>query len=109
MDSEKRTEYRREVERRAAALRRMRKDRGIASGKPPCAYDKIQLRDYLASLRIEDEGERCAYLAALIDYWFTGVSPDHLDGVPAPISTQTPIASATPARTRGERPTCCGT
>lgn len=82
MDSEKRTEYRREVERRAAALRRMRKDRGIASGKPPCAYDKIQLRDYLASLRIEDEGERCAYLAALIDYWFTGVSPDHLDGVP---------------------------
>lgn len=56
MDSEKRTEYRREVERRAAALRRMRKDRGIASGKPPCAYDKIQLRDYLASLRIEDEG-----------------------------------------------------
>lgn len=82
MDSEKRTEYRREVERRAAALRRMRKDRGIASGKPPCAYDKIQLRDYLASLKIEDEGERCAYLAALIDYWFTGVSPGHLDGVP---------------------------
>ena len=31
MDSEKRAEYRREVERRAAALRRMRKDRGIAS------------------------------------------------------------------------------
>lgn len=82
MDSQKREEYRREVERRAAALRRMRKDRGIASGKPPCAYDKIQLRDYLAALRIEDEDERCAYLTALIDYWFTGVSPDHLDGVP---------------------------
>lgn len=34
MDSEKRTEYRRDVERRAAALRRMRKDRALRAASP---------------------------------------------------------------------------
>ena len=80
MDDKKRAAYRAEVERKGKALKALRGERGISSQKPPCAYDKIQLRDWLASLRIEDEAERAAYLAAMLDHWFTGVFPEHLDG-----------------------------
>ena len=108
MDDKKRAAYRAEVERKGKALKALRGERGISSQKPPCAYDKIQLRDWLASLRIEDEAERAAYLAAMLDHWFTGVFPEHLDGL-GRTSRRTKTVSRTLEPIRSEKRGCSGT
>lgn len=72
--------YRAAVERAAHILKALRKENGISATQPPCAFNKVQLRDWLASLRIEDEGERMAYVCAITDYWFAGIYPSHLKG-----------------------------
>lgn len=72
------TEYRAEVEAKAKVLKELRRD--LDSSRPPVAYDKFQLRDWLASLRIIDERERTDYIAAMVDFWFVGAYPHHLTG-----------------------------
>ena len=80
MDNEKLNANRAKVERNGKVLLGIREERGIESDKGPCAFDKVQLNDWASALDIEDERERVAYLASVLDYWFTGVYPDHLTG-----------------------------
>lgn len=82
MNSELRAGYRAEVERKGRALKAMREARGVRSDKGPCAFDKVQLKDWYTSLQITNEEWRCAYVTAMVDYWFTGVTPDYLDDIP---------------------------
>lgn len=82
MNSELRAGYRAEVERKGRALKAMREARGVRSDKGPCAFDKVQLKDWYTSLQIANEEWRCAYVTAMVDYWFTGVTPDYLDDIP---------------------------
>lgn len=77
-----RAEYRAEVERKGRALKAMREAHRVRSDKGPCAFDKVQLKDWYTSLQITNEEWRCAYVTAMVDYWFTGVTPDYLDEIP---------------------------
>ena len=52
MNSELRAGYRAEVERKGRALKAMREARGVRSDKGPCAFDKVQLKDWYTSLQI---------------------------------------------------------